>query len=167
MKKILITCISLMPAISAAAVDVSDCTVIGHERGILTMENCTTADSCERHRPEFPEAYTQCMRSVQTPAECELFIEQQNKKIETENLVYRCPANAERLAKRAKEKTSYNSHLVDMENMPLDQDALIADTENVYLIRYSVPSMGILVKGEFKVLGPADSDGLNQALYVD
>lgn len=167
MKKVLLfTLIAFLPIASFAAVDISNCIVIGHQAGSWTVKNCTTVEDCEKEKDDsYPRGYELCMKNVKTPAECEQWVAEQNKKIESENLVYRCPATEYLLTQKVKEKTSAMSNLVDNDGVPLDQDAMIADTENVYIVRSGAGLAGFIDRGGYRIFGPSE-DNFNLA-YIE
>lgn len=162
MKKLL-TLILLLPSVSFADLDISNCVVIGHQVGTNTTKNCNTAEDCEMEKDDsYPRGYELCMKNVKTPAECEQWVAEQNKKIESENLVYRCPATDYLLSQKVKEKTGKMHNLVDNDGVALDQDAMVADTENVYLFRHGAGLAGFIGRGSYSIFGPSE-DGYNLA----
>lgn len=120
MKKLL-TLILLLPSVSFANVDISNCVVIGHQVGTNTTKNCNTAEDCEMEKDDsYPRGYELCMKNVKTPEECAKWVAEENKKIESENLVYRCPATDYLLSQKVKEKTGKMHNLVDNDGVALD-----------------------------------------------
>ncbi len=162
MKKLL-TLILLLPSVSFADLDISNCVVIGHQVGTNTTKNCNTAEDCETEKDDsYPRGYELCMKNVKTPEECAKWVAEENKKIESENLVYRCPATDYLLSQKVKEKTGKMHNLVDNDGVALDQDAMVADTENVYLFRHGAGLAGFIGRGSYSIFGPSE-DGYNLA----
>lgn len=162
MKKLL-TLILLVPSVSFADLDISNCVVIGHQVGTNTTKNCNTAEDCEMEKDDsYPRGYELCMKNVKTPEECAKWVAEENKKIESENLVYRCPATDYLLSQKVKEKTGKMHNLVDNDGVTLDQDAMVADTENVYLFRHGAGLAGFIGHGSYSIFGPSE-DGYNLA----
>lgn len=102
------------------------------------------------------------MKNVKTPEECAKWVAEENKKIESENLVYRCPATDYLLSQKVKEKTGKMHNLVDNDGVALDQDAMVADTENVYLFHHGAGLAGFIGRGSYSIFGPSE-DGYNLA----
>lgn len=165
MRKIFFVLMCVMPTLTFAAVDVSDCTVIGHQRGTMVEDNCDTVETCHVDFADFPEDLAICLRRAKTKEQCRAYIAAQNAKIEQENLVYRCPMTAFRLEQKAKEKNHVVHDLVYNNGTPMDQEAMANDTQYAYLFHGQSGLMGFVNKKRYSIIGPAEKYGLNMALF--
>ncbi|MBR6838765.1 MAG: hypothetical protein IKM94_04325 [Alphaproteobacteria bacterium] len=165
MRKILIATLFLIPGIAMAEVDISDCEVIGHERGIITEAICETVEKCNTDFADDPEDLERCLSRVKSPEDCAKDVAQRNEDIESKNLLYRCPATSTRIAQKDNEKISANHNLIYTDGTDVDIDALIADKENVFLFQGGAGMAGFFNKGKFNIIGPKDKDGLFMAIF--
>ena len=164
MRKLFFILFCLMPMLGVAAVDVSDCEVIGHQKGGMTEKDCNTVESCNVDFARFPEDLQICLKHAKTPEQCKTYIAEQNAKIEQENLVYRCPLNAWRLKQRDKEKDHVVHALVYTNGSDIDQKAIENDASHVYLFHGKTGIAGFVNMRKYSVIGPAGKYGMNMAL---
>jgi hypothetical protein len=164
MRKLFFVLFCFAPALGFAAVDVSDCEVIGHQKGGMTEKDCNTVESCNVDFARFPEDLQICLKHAKTPEQCKTYIAEQNAKIEQENLVYRCPLNAWLVKQRDKEKDHTVHNLVYTNGFDIDQKALENDASHVYLFHGNAGLMGFVNKKKYSIIGPAGKYGLNMAL---
>lgn len=167
MRNLFAILICLMPALSFAAVDVSDCEVIGYQKGKMVEKDCVTIESCKSDFANFPEDLKTCLKYVKSPTECVEYIAAQNANMEKNNLVYKCPANKLRLEQRAKPKDHTNHDLVYNNGKAMDLKALASDNRYVYLFHEKVGLPGFLSMGGYSIIGPAEKYGLNMVAFEE
>lgn len=157
----------LMPVMSFATVDVSDCEVVGHQKGTMVEADCVTVASCSKDFARFPEDLTACLKKAKSSEECKQYIIEQNKKIEENNLVYRCPMNDLRLKQRLKTKTHLNHDLVNTYGLPMNQVGMGSDSQYVYLFLAKEGIVGFVNQHKYSIIGPAEKYGLNMAIFEE
>ena len=167
MRKLFFVFVFLMPALAGAAVDVSDCEVIGYQKGTMTEKDCNTVESCNTDFAKFPEDLEICLKHAKTPEQCQEYIAEQNNKIEQENLVYRCPLTAWRIKQKSKVKDHHVKDLVYTNGMPIDQTAIANDASHVYLFHGNTGLMGFVNMKKYSIIGPAEKYGLNMAIFEE
>lgn len=154
-----------VPVLAMAAVDISDCDVIGYQRGTLTEKDCVTDTYCNQTFEGFPDDLKVCLKGAKNQKECRDYIEEQNKKIEQNNLVYRCPMTDMWLAQKNKKKTHVVKDLVYTANgMPINQDLLANDTRYVYLFHAKTGFIGFVNQRKYSIVGAPEKYGLNMAI---
>lgn len=164
MRKLLFILLCFSPVSGFAAVDVSDCEVIGYQRGTMTEDNCNTVETCQVDFADFPEDLQICIRRAKTKEQCKQYIAAQNAKIEKENLVYRCPMTDLRLKQKRKVKDHTVHDLVYTNGTPMDMAAMAQDNQYAYLFHGQTGLMGFVNKKRYSIIGPAEKYGLNMAL---
>lgn len=169
MRNLFVCLICFLPALSFAAVDVSDCEVIGYQQGKLVASDCVTVESCQQQFADFPQDLKVCLRRVKkTPEECAEYVQTQNDRIEKYNLIYKCPATVARLEQRAKPKDHTNEDLVYKNGKPIDFDKLANDNKNVYLFHEKAGFTGFLHGGTYSVIGtPEKPYGWNMVAFEE
>lgn len=165
MRNLFFILMCFMPFLASAAVDVSDCEVIGYQKGTMTEKDCNTVESCNTDFARFPEDLKICLKHAKTKEQCQEYIAEQNARIEQENLVYRCPLTEFRLKQKAKTKDHHVRDLVYANGMSIDQDAIANDASHVYLFHGNTGLMGFVNMKKYSVIGPAEKYGLNMAIF--
>ena len=164
MRKLLFVFMFFMPMLAIAAVDISDCNAIGHQRGTLTEKDCVTEAYCNQTFADFPDDLDICLKGAKNQKECRDYIEEQNKKIEKNNLVYRCPMTNERAIQKNKKKTHVVKDLVYANNMPISQDLLANDTRYAYIFHAKTGFIGFVNHRQYSIIGAPEEYGLNMAI---
>lgn len=161
MHKFFIGLFLILPSFAFAAVDVSDCEVIGYQKGKMTEKDCNTVESCNIDFKDFPDDLKICLKRAKTAEDCRAYIAEQNAKIESNNLVYKCPVNAQRSEQKGKTKDHTNHDLVYRNGTPMDMKVLANDTRYVYLFHEKSGLPGFLNMGRYSIIGPAEKYGMN------
>lgn len=161
MHKLFLALFLILPGFAFAAVDVSNCEVIGFQRGKMTEKDCNTVESCNIDFKDFPEDLRKCLNHAKKIDECRAYIAEENAKIESENLVYKCPMNADFIKYKAKPKDHTNHDLVYKNGAPMDLSILAADDEYAYLFHEQAWIPGFVNMGRYSIIGPAEKYGLN------
>ncbi len=154
MKKIIFTVLLLLPAV-AHADDLSDCTPIGYRHyWEMTVESCSTPPEICKEDP----SSDLCKKNIKTPEQCEQEIAEMTERLKETDLVYRCPATPERVAKMSGKPDAHLKYFYN-NGTEIDNDTLRADTENVYIFRQT----GFFGRDSILVL--PDKDGLDLLHY--
>jgi len=157
----------ILPVAAFADVFIGDCAIIGYQKGKMTENDCNTIETCNVDFADFPSDLERCLKIAKTPKECREYIAALNAKIEKDNLVYRCPATAERLAQKGKTKDHTNHDLVYTNGKSIDLNELANDTHYVYLFHEKSGLTGFVGMGKYSVVGPAGQYGLNMSYYEE
>lgn len=165
MRKLLFCMICCVPMTVFGAVDVSDCEVIGHQKGNMTEKDCVTVASCNKDFAQFPQDLEVCLSGAKTPVECKSYISEQNANIEKNNLVYRCPVTDVRLKYKLKPKTHMLRDLVYNDGRSMNQDEMAKDTQYVYLFHADVGIIGFIDRHRFSIIGAPEKYGLNMVIF--
>ena len=168
MHRLFFVLLSFMPMMSfAEAFDISQCDVIGHQRGMITMKDCITVASCNETFAGFPQDLEVCIRNAKTQEQCKAYIKMQNQKIEEKNLVYRCPMTADLLKYKSKPKTHFTPELVYDNGNAIDQEILGGDRRYAYLFHGTYGLTGIINRQKYGIIGLPEDQGLNMVLIED
>ena len=167
MRKLFFVLMCIMPTLGVAAVDVSDCEVIGFQRGTLTEKDCVTKEYCNKTFANFPDDLKICLKGAKTPEQCVEYAEKQNKRIEENNLVYKCPINDLRLKQKNQKKNHVVPDLVYTNGRIIDQESLANDTKYVYLFHAKTGYIGFTNRRKYSIIGPAEEYGLNMAIIQE
>ena len=161
MCKLFLAFFMILPSLAFAEVDVSNCEVIGYQQGKMTEKDCNTVESCNIDFKDFPDDLQNCLRHAKTPDECRAYIAEENAKIESDNLVYKCPMTADLAKHKQKTKDHTNHDLVYKNGKSMDLDVLAADNEYAYLFHEQAWIPGFVNMGRYSIIGPAEKYGLN------
>ena len=165
MRKLLLCSFFIFPMMAFAEVSISDCVIVGYQKGTMTENDCNTVTTCNVDYAEYPEDLDRCLKHAKTPKECREYIAAQNAKIEKDNLVYRCPVNTERLEQKAKVKDHTNHDLVYLNGKAMNLEELATDTRYVYIFHEKSGLPGFISLGKYSIIGPAEKYGLNMVYY--
>ena len=165
MRKLFVAFMCFLPRLAIAAVDISDCQVIGYQRGTMTINDCNTIETCNVDFADFPEDLALCLKRAKTPEQCNEYIKERNAQIEKENLVYKCPMTVSRLKQRGKTKDHTVHNLVYNNGEAIDQEALANDNQYAYLFHGQSGLMGFVNKKRFSIIGAPEKYGLNMAIF--
>lgn len=154
--KLSIVLLGIVLPIAAMAVDTSNCELIGHATGDLSIKNVCW-DDVERCAPS--EWTANDCATART--ECEARVAERNATIEENCILMRCSATDElRVYKNADKTMGFkDGSIIYSDGTPVVIDDLIADTENVYLY-YRCAEQILLGAPSWYVFGP-DVDGFN------
>lgn len=172
MRKLFFLPLCLIPTLTFADVDISDCEVIGYQKSGMTEKNCNAVEYCQRYFTidKDKDALDRCLKNGQTSEECDFWVKEQHELARKELLVYKCPMTETRLNyKNKEEKTSggYGLRAVYNDDTPINQEAMIADNEYAYLFRRPDGAIAAITgkidpdtKFIYFIIGPADEHGI-------
>lgn len=163
MKKFFLIFLFFMPII-AFADDLSDCEIIGHKVYAKTIEECTTPPEICKEEPNSAK----CLNNIKTIEQCSEEIENINKLMSENYLLFKCPATQERTAQKNASKVTTNSNYVYNDGTSIDTDAMVSDENFVYIFRMGAGLFGAFTYTEDYqdyILGVPEKDGTNLAIF--
>ena len=163
MNKIFFILLPILP-VAAFGADFSDCDVIGHKVYDGNIEECMTPPEICKEDPNS----TKCLNNIKTAEQCAQEIDNINKLMAENYVIYKCPATQERIKQKSSAKVTTNVNYVYSDGTPVDSTAMIEDSNFVYIFR-----MGAGLFGGFTytdnyqdyIIGTPENDGTNLALF--
>ena len=161
MKKIVLCTCVLLPTISFAAYDTSNCEIIGHRIPSKTIEECAKIPEICKEEPNS----NKCIMNTKTLEQCTQEIEVEKIQLAQNYFAYKCPKTPDLVAYQSQPMVTRAMYYVYNDGTEIDADALSLDTEYIYVFRMGAGLSGALgaYTPEFTdyVLGPADVDGFH------
>lgn len=147
MHKIIAALLVFAPLAAFAADDMTDCAPVGYQVNQNTVEKCMSTGNLSME-------------------ECTAKVETDTRLMRENYLVFKCPVNDARRTAQSADKNGgvgLLKHYVDASGAPLDKDAMLADTENVYIFRSASGFTGIFATGYQEeyidhIMGPNPTD---------
>ena len=89
MHKLFLALFMILPNFAFAAVDVSDCEVIGYQKSSVTEKNCATQEKCEQQfaKHQIKEIFDDCIADIKTTEECAKYVAKQQELARKELLI--------------------------------------------------------------------------------
>ena len=145
MNKIFFILLPILP-VAAFGADFSDCDVIGHKVYDGTVEECMTPPEICKEDPNS----TKCLNNIKTAEQCAQ------------------PATQERIKQKSGAKVTTNLNYVYSDGTPVDNTAMIEDSNFVYIFRMGAGLFGVVTytdNYQDYIIGTPESDGTNLALF--
>lgn len=163
MNKFFLFLLSILP-VAAFGADFSDCEVIGHKVYNETVEKCMTPPEICKEEPNSEK----CLNNTKTAEQCAQEIDNINKLMTENYVIYKCPATQSRVSQKDAPKVTTSVNYVYNDGTPVDSKTMIEDSNFVYIFRMGAGLLGAFTYTEDYqdyILGTPESDGSNLALF--
>lgn len=152
----------VIPTVSFATPDVSDCEKIAHRISSNTIEKCMEKPEICKEEPSSPVCYSISQEK------CQAIVEEENINVPQYNYIMRCPKTTERLALSANKNptSSAGANWKDNDGNEINFDTLINDEQYVYFVRTplglsaAISGVGNWDSESWRMVTSADSNGL-------
>lgn len=163
MNKFFLFLLSILP-VAAFGADFSDCEVIGHKVYNETVEKCMTPPEICKEEPNSEK----CLNNTKTAEQCAQEIDNINKLMAENYVIYKCPATQSRVSQKDAPKVTTNLNYVYNDGTPVDSKTMIEDSNFVYIFRMGAGLFGAFTYTEDYqdyILGTPESDGMNLSMF--
>lgn len=163
MKKIFFLAL-VIPTVSFAAPDVSDCEKIAHRISSNTVEKCTTPPQICAEEPNS----NKCLMNTKTVDECTQLIAKESEQLSANNYILRCPMTPERISwyEHTPETSRSSTDWVYEDGSKLNFEDLINDKSHAYLVKIEDGFTSFFDKAspdKWYIITPQNSDGFYMA----
>ena len=163
MNKFFLFLLSILP-VAAFGADFSDCEVIGHKVYNENVEKWMTQKKIWKEEKKKKK----CLNNTKTAEQCAQEIDNINKLMAENYVIYKCPATQSRVSQKDAPKVTTSVNYVYNDGTPVDSKTMIEDSNFVYIFRMGAGLLGAFTYTEDYqdyILGTPESDGMNLSMF--